>query len=154
MGRVVLVWWLLAVLPACASGPETRPSSVPAWVQRVPDESGVLHAVGMSEPTFHPTDALVRASDNARVQLALTLRAHVRSATFVHLRSDGRTHVETAATVEDFAHEQADAIIEHAEIVATWLDTDGAFSGRRGTGYALARVPVARASAALQGDSR
>src|SRR3989475_11143433 len=52
--------------------------AVPAWVERVPESgNGKLVAVGYSQPSFWPQDAINAAADDARGKLALALASHV-----------------------------------------------------------------------------
>ena len=48
--------------------------AVPAWVERVPESgNGKLVAVGYSQPSFWPQDAINAAADDVRGKLALAL---------------------------------------------------------------------------------
>src|SRR2546422_10245809 len=93
MNQVARVAAALALCAACAGAPKSpalqpkvdRPSkpdregaAVPAWVDQVPENSkGKLVAVGYSQPSFWPQDAIDAAAADARSQLALALGSHV-----------------------------------------------------------------------------
>ena len=51
---------------------------VPGWVDKAPESGkGKLLAVGFSQPTYWPQDALNNAAENARGKLALAMTSHV-----------------------------------------------------------------------------
>src|SRR5437764_10861062 len=92
---------------------------VPAWVDRVPESgNGKLVAVGYSQPSFWPQDAINAATDEARGKLALALASHVEV-----LGLDSATaNANRGATINK---EAADVVMQNSRIEATWTDENG-----------------------------
>ena len=92
---------------------------VPAWVDKLPENGrGKLMAVGFSQPTYWPQDALNNASEDARGKLALALGSHVEV-----LGLDRATASSTGgATINK---EATDLVLQNSRIEATWVDENG-----------------------------
>src|SRR5437870_4305160 len=94
--------------------------AVPAWVERVPESgNGKLVAVGYSQPSFWPQDAINAAADDARGKLALALASHVEV-----LGLDAVTGAATGsgATINK---EATDVVMQNSQLEATWTDENG-----------------------------
>lgn len=144
MGRLAALLLVTTFAVGCASAPLRHSAPPPSWIDRPPSQAGALFAVGISEPTFYPGDAIATAIDKARGQLALNVQSKVTAVTLVQDRSGRSPSVENATMVEEITHEQTEAVIEQSEVVATWQDADGSYSGRKGTSYALVKIDLAR----------
>jgi len=93
--------------------------AVPAWVRRVPENApGRLIAVGYSQPSYWPQDAIDAAADDARGKLALALASHVEV-----LGID--TATGAASRIATINKEAADVVLRNSRIEATWVDENG-----------------------------
>jgi len=93
--------------------------AVPAWVARVPENApGRLIAVGYSQPSYWPQDAIDAAADDARGKLALALASHVEV-----LGID--TATGAASRIATINKEAADVVLRNSRIEATWVDENG-----------------------------
>ena len=93
--------------------------AVPPWVDKVPESGqGRLVAVGYSQPSFWPQDAIDAAADDARGKLALALASHIEVVGIdsADERSNG------GATINK---EAADVVMRNSRIEATWTDENG-----------------------------
>jgi len=93
--------------------------AVPPWVDKVPESGqGRLVAVGYSQPSFWPQDAIDAAADDARGKLALALASHIEVVGIdtANERSNG------GATINK---EAADVVMRNSRIEATWTDENG-----------------------------
>lgn len=139
----------LASLVGCATAPATIDgadrSTPPGWLRTLPRESNVIYAVGIAGPTYFAEDSLRYAQDDARVQLSHALASKVTAIT-VSVTNDGNSGwTDSAGVVESITGDYTDAVVELSEIVGTWVDRQGGYSGRAGTSYALARLDLTRA---------
>src|SRR5437764_10871585 len=109
--------------------------AVPPWVDKVPESgNGKLVAVGYSQPSFWPQDAINAAADEARGKLALALVSHVEV-----LGLDSATaNANRGATINK---EAADVVMQNSRIEATWTDENGERSEAGGV-WALATLEV------------
>lgn len=114
----------------------------PAWVTNPPDAADALYAVGVAGPTFYPEDGARYAAENGRAELGRTISSTVTSALFVETTSGG-SYVDTASATQ-MTHDFSEAIVENAQVVATWVDRSGGFSGQSGTTYALVKIDKAK----------
>src|SRR2546421_11051612 len=93
--------------------------AVPAWVERVPEGgNGKLVAVGYSQPSFWPQDAINAAADEARGKLALALASHIEV-----LGMDRATGQGSRGVMID--KEATDVVMQNSRIEATWTDENG-----------------------------
>src|SRR5467141_1989763 len=109
--------------------------AVPAWVTRVPENGpGRLIAVGYSQPSYWPQDAIDAAADDARGKLALALASHVEV-----LGIDTATATATGGAT--ISKEATDVVIHNSRIEATWVDASGERSDPGGV-WALASLEL------------
>jgi hypothetical protein len=109
--------------------------SIPPWVEKVPDSArGKLIAVGYSQPSYWPQDALDAAADDARGKLALALAPHVEV-----LGID--TATGSASRIATISKEAADVVLKNSRIEATWVDENGERSETGGV-WALASLEL------------
>ena len=93
--------------------------AVPAWVERVPESgNGKLVAVGYSQPSFWPQDAINAAADDVRGKLALALASHIEV-----LGMDRATGQGSGGVTID--KEATDVVMQNSRIEATWTDENG-----------------------------
>jgi len=111
----------------------------------MPTEKGSLFALGVSGPTFQPTDGIRHASENGRAQLAVVVASQLETL-LVAKTVASRTKSET--NTEEILHESTEMVLRLAETTASWQDADGKHSGVPGTTYALVRIDKSRVGAA------
>ena len=147
---------LLALLASC--GPEQaqvklnrfgRPVKeglkAPVWVDKIPESGkGKLLAVGFSQPTYWPQDALNNASEDARGKLALALTSHLES-----LGLDSASNVREGGALIN--KEATDVVMQNSRIEATWVDENGD-RGDSGSVWAMASIDVDAARGKAQGQ--
>jgi hypothetical protein len=93
--------------------------AVPAWVERVPESgNGKLVAVGYSQPSFWPQDAINAAADDARGKLALALASHIE----VLGLDTANARASRGVTIDK---EATDVVMQNSRIEATWTDENG-----------------------------
>jgi len=155
---------LLGVLVASCAGPTTPPPSAPAapaevvptWVRRTPAPDGEVCAVGAVDRTFYAQDALRRAGDAARGELAKTVEVRVKSVMYDYRSSRGSGGGVTTDIVE-VVESVSEGVLHGAEVRATWQDDAGRHLAA-GMTYALAclriDVPVERLAEALRAARR
>jgi hypothetical protein len=108
---------------------------VPPWVERVPESGGgKLVAVGYSQPSFWPQDAINAAADDARGKLALALSSHVEVLGIDSADESGNR----GATINK---EASDVVLRNSRIEATWTDENGERSETGGV-WALASLQL------------
>ena len=83
---------VISVLLAAQAPASTRPD----WIERLPEASGRLYAMGSAELGSQEGQAIGRASDRARLEVVARLRTTVR----------GQTHVSTRTTETALAGEK------------------------------------------------
>jgi hypothetical protein len=109
--------------------------AIPAWVDAVPESSrGKLVAVGYSQASFWPQDAIDAAADAARGKLALALASRVEV-----VGIDSAT--ETANGGATISKEATDVVMQNSRIEATWVDENGERSDPGGV-WALASLEI------------
>src|SRR5260221_10132366 len=123
----------MVVLAACGGGGKAGPQPklnrwgkpykegivVPVWVDKLPENTkGKLVAVGFSQPTYWPQDALNNASEDARGKLALALGSHVETLEMdtATARTTGGGTLHNRATHPGLHNSRHDP---------TWADRDG-----------------------------
>ncbi len=108
---------------------------VPAWVEKLPENGkGKLVAVGFSQPTYWPQDALNNANEDARGKLALALGSHVEV-----LGLDRAT--ATSAGGATINKEATDLVLQNSRIEASWVDENGD-RGEPASVWALAAIDL------------
>ena len=116
---------------------------VPAWVDKIPESGkGKLMAVGFSQPTYWPQDALNNAAEDARGKLALALGSHVES-----LGMD--TESARRAGGATINKEATDLVLQNSRIEATWVDENGD-RGDPASVWALASIDLDRVQGRTQ----
>ena len=101
---------------------------------------GKLVAVGYSQPSFWPQDAIAAAADDARGKLALALTSHVEVVGIDSADENGNGE----ATINK---EATDVVLKNSRVEATWTDENGERSEPGGV-WALASMQVGAAAAA------
>lgn len=135
---------LLFLLTGCV-GSRTPPTpeveKMPVWITRLPESNLYFYSVGISGPVFFKEDGVVRAGDNARVELGKTIASHIKDFTLVLESSNGEV-IAREEWVLEILTASTDLVVENSEIVTAWVDTHGiGLSSVPGTTYALARMP-------------
>ena len=140
---------LLLLSAACSGGPKAGPQpklnrwgkpykegiAVPAWVDKLPENGkGRLVAVGFSQPTYWPQDALNNANEDARGKLALALGSHVEV-----LGLDRATAGSAGGAVIN--KEATDLVLQNSRIEASWVDENGD-RGEPSSVWALASIDL------------
>ena len=109
---------------------------VPGWVEKPPEQrQGKLYAVGFSQPTYWPQDAINGASQDARGKLALGLTSHIESLGMDTMSGSGP---QGGATINK---EATDVMMQNSRIETTWVDENGD-RGDPGSVYALASIEL------------
>jgi hypothetical protein len=120
---------------------------VPAWVDRLPEsKGGKLVAVGYSQPSFWPQDAINAAAEDARGKLALALASHVEVLGIDTASESGNG----GATINK---EATDMVMRNSRIEAVWTDENGERSEPGGV-WALASLETGAVRAQGAGDSK
>lgn len=130
--------WVVAIMALCAGCSTTGPAAtpVPEWVNRLPQEPGVIYAVGSADQSFY-SEEVEDATHAARVELGRTIRVSVESI------SASSTHGQ----VGGFSKEQWDqmavgisqAAISGSQRIAWWTDVNGV-KGRKDRVYVLVKL--------------
>lgn len=109
----------------------------PDWLIRLPSARGALYAVGICGPTYYPVDAISRASDRAREELAKSLGGRIRS--MISVEQSQRGTAVSQVSVTEATVWASDVVMSSSQVVATWVDVHGLYQqGKPGTTYALA----------------
>ncbi|OGQ96055.1 MAG: hypothetical protein A2284_19250 [Deltaproteobacteria bacterium RIFOXYA12_FULL_61_11] len=135
---------LLMVLCGCTAH-RTDPwggriTPAPAWVRALPERPGYLFAVGSCPKTYHPEDARKNAIDDARVQLAKSIRVDIRSIAVSEVSSGS-----LGSTYYELSKESLDLAVQHSQVEAFWYDLEGEV-GSKDTAYVLVRMGLSPAS--------
>lgn len=102
-----------------------RPGGRPKWLREIPREKGFLYATGQSQRGVYEVNSWLMAEREARVELAMSLKAKVRGLNKkIDAWSEG---VFTSGT---------DITLEGIQIVERWYDPDTKMC------HVLARVPL------------
>jgi len=118
-------------------GPLETGSKPPSWVL-TPERDGYYSAVGICGRTLFRKDAIDRAAEDARANLALAVQAHIKVLIFQFTTNQG-TLVEQTQAVEASTL-STELVLENSEIQGLWLDRHGAVDAAEMT-YAIARIP-------------
>lgn len=121
---------------------KSDPVFPPVWVLKLPQEKGYTFARGSCGRTSNPKDAEEKAADDARIQLAKTIKVEVSSLLVDYEKSTG-----SAFGGSQFIHdynirvdrEALELSLAGSQIVSVWIDQKGK-AGPPGTTYALARL--------------
>lgn len=126
------------LLAGCGGGGNVKKDAgVPGWLLKPPREKGRICAVGASEPTYYAEDAKEVAAENARKELARTIRVAVSS---VMVDDSGS---RSSSNISETSSWATSAVLEKSEIADYWRDVEGMASfGRKGVTYALACMPA------------
>lgn len=136
--KIMLLLIIVCLLTGCGGGGNVKKDqAIPGWLLKPPREKGRICAVGTSEPTYYAEDAKEFAAENARKELARTIRMAVSS---VMVDDSGERQSSTVSETSSWA---TSAVLEKSEIVDYWHDVEGKASfGRKGATYALACMPA------------
>ena len=150
-GRSVLAAALLSILLAGCKGaaPEARVSKgqgPPRWVLD-PTAKGYYSAIGMCGRTLFRKDAVDRAMEDARANLALAIAAQVK-VMVLQVTTNTGTQTDQSHVVE-VSTSASDIVLEESEIQGLWHDRDGAVDAANTT-YAVARIPKSTISRAIR----
>ena len=115
--------------------------AAPRWVMTTPQKEGELCAVGSTEPAFYKEDAKGYAADNARKELARSLKLEIRNI-IVDISTDRGSNVDEGTFME-VSSWATSTVLKESVIVNYWHDEEGIAShGRKGIAYALACMPL------------
>ena len=131
---IALSVWILCFSAGCGSGPSAaQKGDIPSWVMNTPADSAYIYSVGISGRTFHPTDAIKYATENARREMAGMVRTKVISLTQTRdsSRKDDISIESIAVTDED---------LRGSEVKARWIDKKGESGVAPGTTYVLIQM--------------
>lgn len=135
---------VITMISGCASlVEETTPAeeSIPPWVMNLPTSNEYFYAVGIAGPTYFYEDGVVQAADAARVELAKAISSHVQEVTLIVETNMGINMADETHVLQALSS-NTNLVIEHSEIVATWVDSRGVHpGGKSGVTYVLARIP-------------
>ncbi|MDD5223951.1 MAG: hypothetical protein PHE84_08160 [bacterium] len=150
MGKIqtiilVLTLALNGVALGCAGNKsfgKSDPAAPPAWVLKLPQEKGYAFARGSCGRTSDPKDAEENAADDARVQLAKTIKVEV-SSLLVDFENSNGSAFGGSRFIHDYSvrvdREALELSLAGSQIISVWLDKKGR-AGTSGTTYALARL--------------
>ena len=136
---------LSLVISGCAgnrSFGKSDPATPPAWLLKLPQEKGYTFALGSCGRTSDPKDAEEKAADDARIQLAKTIKVEVSSLLVDFEKSSGSAF-GGSRFIHDYNvrvdREALELSLAGSQIISVWLDQRGR-AGPPGTTYALARL--------------
>ncbi len=131
---------ILSFLSSCQTTGEIKTRvSPPDWVMKVPEIKGMICSIGMSDPTFYEEDAKINSVEIARKELAKTLSMEIKTIMIDIASARGNSLDE--ATVTQVSSWASNAVIQDAEILEYWLDTEGIVSQKKNSAYALGCMP-------------
>lgn len=114
----------------------------PAWLERLPEASGRIYAIGYSGPTFEPEAARKYAADAAFDNLASSMRAHVQAYSLLIEDRTGLS-VEEFSRADDPDEALRTLVRNSAKVEAVWVDAQGVRpGGEKGSVWALAFIEV------------
>jgi len=130
----------------CCAGNEnlkkSNPDTPPAWVRKLPQEKGYTFARGSCGRTSDPKDAEENASDDARVQLAKSIKVEV-SSLLVDFENSSGSAFGGSQFIQDYSvrvdREALELSLAGSQIISVWTDRKGK-AGPPDTTYALARL--------------
>ncbi|NMB74462.1 MAG: hypothetical protein GYA21_04960 [Myxococcales bacterium] len=99
------------------------PEKPPAWVDKLPQHTGKLCALGYSGPTFYQTDCLKNAADNARGHLSQAISVKIRTIT-IDISDGTRGSYDMDVMVEG-SESASDTVLNGSEVESQWLDRFG-----------------------------
>ena len=129
----LLCVFVVYTLAGCSGSQAPSGGKIPPWVLHTPSDSKYIYAVGISGRTFHPTDAIKYAKENARKEMAGMIRTRIVSMT--KTRDSGRRE---SISIESVAVTDED--LQGSEVVKRWMDKEGASGVAPGTTYVLIRL--------------
>lgn len=115
----------------------------PEWLKGQPKRSGMVCAIGASEPTYYIEKARENAAEKCRADLARAIEVQIKTVTLDVLKSKGTSSTESS-TVTMTTAAITDAVVENAEVLDYWLDTEGVLSNKKNITYALCCIPESK----------
>ncbi|MFQ6041825.1 MAG: hypothetical protein ACE5PV_13285 [Candidatus Poribacteria bacterium] len=112
-------------------------SGRPGWVSEPPKRNGFLYAVGQCNPQYHEEDAWQLAEYDARINLALSLVAQLRS---LVKKLDRNLNIITTV--------KTDVVLNRAQVDERWVDP------RNGIPYVLMRMRLRDNNESLKNQLR
>ncbi len=142
---IAMALCLLCLALACSGsgpeqlrGPSPNPQKAPKWVctGEPPNIPGTLCAVGIAGATYFRSDAVKKAVEEARNELARSVVVKVQTAMLdVQTGGGGRKEYQSIMEVSSFVNE---VVLEGSRIVEVWHDKHGmGFAKQPGYTYAL-----------------
>ncbi|MBL7082579.1 MAG: hypothetical protein ISS41_02970 [Candidatus Aminicenantes bacterium] len=98
---------------------------IPEWISKLPKKPGFVYAVGQSSPQFHEEETWQLAEYNARVGMALSFVAQLRS---LGKRQD--KSLSTAGAVK------TDVVLRRVQVIERWFDPENRIP------YVLVHMPL------------
>lgn len=153
---LLLALGLLLPAAGCSkSGKNLKPDpselvTPPNWALtgKTPDIQGVVCAVGVAGPTFFRTDAVEKAGEAARAELARTLSVRVQTA-MLDIQSGGGGHKESVSVVQVSSYVN-EVVLDGSRIIEVWYDEYGkGFAQKPQFTYALGCIESASISSIM-----
>ena len=142
---IIFAAFVLGGVYGCAGNKnlgKSGPASPPAWVLKLPQEKGYTFARGSCGRTSDPKDAEEKAANDARVELAKTIKVEV-SSLLVDFEKSGGSAFGGSQFIHDYNvrvdREALELSLAGSQIISVWMDQRGR-AGPPGTTYALARL--------------
>jgi len=88
----------------------------PPWLAALPQDSGFIYALGMSEPAYYEFSAWLEAEKHARLELAKSVQSTVHGIDRLESAASGD---EAYSGVQD---EKISVALHHAQVVRRWRD--------------------------------
>jgi len=124
VGDITLVLLCTGEAPTISSTKGFDPK-IPEWISKLPKKPGFVYAVGQSSPQFHEEETWQLAEYNARVGMALSFVAQLRS---LGKRQD--KSLSTASAVK------TDAVLRRVQVIERWFDPENRIP------YVLVHMPL------------
>ncbi len=138
-----------ALLLAASLVLQPAPPTRPAWVERLPETSGRLYALGTADLAVPEGQAIARASDRARLEVVTRLRATVQGRTRVATRTAEVTREgQAAGSGERVVREEVTVGARAEDLPGLVVEQTFTDAGAR-TVYALAYLDLAQARTSL-----
>ncbi|MBI4683314.1 MAG: hypothetical protein HY757_09480 [Nitrospirae bacterium] len=140
MKTIILLMTSLVFVFGCRSGGDIKNGGGPPdWVLKTPELEGRICSVGMSDPTFFEEDAKINAAEIARKELAKTLSMDINSI-MIDFASEKGNSVDRADIMQ-ISSWASSSVVQNAEILEYWRDTNGLVSEKKNSTYALSCMP-------------
>lgn len=121
---ITLVLLCIGDAPSLSSAKSFN-SRCPSWISKPPKREGFLYSKGQCTPQYHQEDAWQLAEYDARIDLALSLFAKLRS---LVKKLDRNLNTITAV--------KTDVVLNRVQVIERWLDP------KNGIPYVLVRMPL------------